>query len=117
MSNFRNMDEPVTRRELHEALDLWGGAIMSRMDAMFAAQTAHLTAHLDARMDARFAATEQRLSAELARHVQASEERLRVFIAALDEKYSDLPPRVAALEGKVVGPKRRKPAIKARRRR
>lgn len=108
MSNPRNMDEPVTRRELHEALDLWAGAILSQMSAQFA------------QADARFAAMEQRisqrLSEEMSRHIRASEENTRTLIAALDDKYRDLPPRVTRLETKVFAPKRRRVA-KARRRR
>ncbi len=111
MSNVRTMDDPVTRRELHEALDLWAGAIISRMDAQFASHTAQMTAQMTALIEA----SEARQLGELARHVQASEERLRVYIGALDDKYKDLPPRVAALERKVFAPKRRVAKVRRRR--
>ncbi|NVB78307.1 MAG: hypothetical protein HOV81_07930 [Kofleriaceae bacterium] len=114
------MDEPVTRRELHEALDIWAGAIMSQMNAQLAAQTAQLTAHLTAHLteviDVRCAAAEQRLATDLARHVQAADERMRAFLAGFEDKYRDLPPRVTKLEAKVFAPKRRR-APKAPRRR
>jgi hypothetical protein len=102
------MDEPVTRRELHEALDIWAGAIMSQMSAQLAAQTAHLTAEI--------AASEQRYRDELARHVRASEKNMRTWIAGLDDKYRDLPARVSKLEVKVFAPRRKRASAKARRR-
>lgn len=113
MSNVRNMDEPVTRRELHEALDIWAGAIMSQMSAQLSAQLAAQTAHLTAEI----AASEQRYRDELARHVRASEENMRTWIAGLDDKYRDLPPRVSKLEAKVFAPRRKQASAKARRRR
>ena len=64
-------------------LELWGGALLERID--------------------RF---EQRLLAELARHTRASAEGLSTQISVIDEKYADLPPRVSKLETQVLRTKR-----------
>jgi hypothetical protein len=65
-------------------LENWGGA---------------LRAHIDR--------TEQRLSAELARHVGAIHEAMSAWFAASDEQYADLPGRVSRLEATVFAPKQR----------
>jgi hypothetical protein len=65
-------------------LELWGGA---------------LRAHIDR--------TEQRLSAELARHAGAIQESMIALFAARDEQYADLPGRVSRLEAAVFAPKQR----------
>jgi hypothetical protein len=49
-------------------LDLWGGALLARMEA-----------------------SEQRLLAELARHIKAAFESMSTQISVIDEKYADLP--------------------------
>jgi hypothetical protein len=36
MSEPRDMDAPVTRRELYEALEIWAGAIVDRLEQRFA---------------------------------------------------------------------------------
>jgi hypothetical protein len=41
---------------------------------------------------------EARLMQEMARHASANQESLSVQIAVVDQKYADLPPRVARLE-------------------
>jgi hypothetical protein len=50
---------------------------------------------------------EQRLLTELARHTRANYEEMSTQISIIDEKYTDLPPRVSRLETKVFAPKRR----------
>jgi hypothetical protein len=65
-------------------LDLWGGALLARMDAF-----------------------EHRLLAEVARHTNATFEAMSTQISVIDEKYADLPPRVSRLEGKMFTPERR----------
>jgi len=69
-------------------LELWGGALLAR---------------LLERIDG----VEQRLLTELARHTRASYEEMSTQISIIDEKYTDLPPRVSRLETKVFAPKRR----------
>ena len=73
-------------------------------------------------IDQRFEAIDQRfdsfrveVGAEIARHLGAFEESLRAQIRALDDKYSDLPGRVAKLENGAPSPKRRATAGKRRR--
>jgi hypothetical protein len=63
-------------------LELWGGALLARIDR-----------------------TEQRMSAELARHAGAIHEAMTALFAASDEKYADLPGRVNRLEYAVFAPK------------
>jgi hypothetical protein len=92
-----DMDEPVTRRELHEALELWANRIVD------------LT------------------TGEIARHVTASEERIRAEMRACFEPLNGVPervarleeliPRVEKLEQRVFAPKRRGRAAPARSRR
>lgn len=70
-------------------LELWAGALELRLhersEQMLAAQEERLFT---------------RLSAEIARLVRSVEESMRGAIAAVDEKYADLPGRVRALESR-----------------
>jgi cell division protein FtsB len=50
---------------------------------------------------------EQHLRTELARHTNAVHESMTAQIAAIDEKYADLPARVHQLEGNVFPLERR----------
>jgi hypothetical protein len=99
MDDATDMSTPVTRAELKaeleqleprldqkldEKLGLWGGALRAQIDA-----------------------SEQRLLTELARHVRAFQEAMSTLIAAVDDKYTDLPARVTQLESAVFRSKRR----------
>jgi hypothetical protein len=88
-----DMDKPVTKRELHEALEIWGGALEARLDAK-----------IDSKLDAMGA----RLSAELAQHTNRILDTMYEVTGAIDETYSDLPARVTRLEAKVFPPKRQR---------
>jgi hypothetical protein len=174
MTEPRNMDEPVTRRELHEVLESWGAELERRITAnvtesvtanVTAAVTANVTAAVTANVTAAVTAnvtaavTEKvtaavtanvtanlresvtadvianltanvpgslytLLSDEMARQIQASEERNRDFMRALFEPYDDHPkrlasveelrPRVERLEAKVFAPKRSSQSPKRR---
>ena len=96
----RDMDAPVTRRELHEALDNWNGAMIRQLTAALSAMEARLTTKAEQ--------MEQRLLAELARHTSAANEEMRGNVAVVDEQYKDLPARVTRLEAKVFAPPKRK---------
>jgi hypothetical protein len=117
MTEPPNMDEPVTRRELHEALGIWGGNLMARMDRQAEVVTAQVTAQVTAAM-----------SVELARQIQASDERMRDYMRALLEPHDGVPervtkleeelvPRVEKLEARAFSPKRRRAASRTRSRR
>lgn len=108
MSNERDMEAPVTRRELYEALDIWLGAIMSRMDVSLDARFAAFDAKLDVKLDTKLGEQVAIIQADLARHVKVMEENGRRGLAVVDEQYKDLPPRVTRLEAKVFAPKRRR---------
>jgi hypothetical protein len=116
-----------TRTELHEALEAWGNTIMDRMDkrmdVRFAAQSAQLTTQLTAQLTtqlttqltAETARLSAHLSHEIARHVTASEERLRSDMRAMLDPHHGVPERVTGLEArvdrleaKVLAPKRRR---------
>ena len=99
MVDSTDMSTPVTRGELRaelaqfeirleqkleQKLEIWGGALLARIES-----------------------TEQRLLSELARHAKAFHEAMMVQISVIDEKYADLPQRVSQLEAKVFARKKR----------
>lgn len=111
MAEPRDMDEPVTRRELHEALEIWGEVladrIEARIDARLEAHRAETRAELQAiRTDLRD--MEGRLHDELARHSSANRDELTGRVNVVDEQYRDLPARVTRLEATVFAPKRKR---------
>ena len=79
----------VTKQDLAEAFD----AFEAKLDAK-------LEAKLDAKLAAFEERLERRLSAQLASHIKAVQEWLATSIKIVDEKYADLPGRVAALEAR-----------------
>jgi len=68
-----------TRKELHEALAVWGGALEERIVTRIMAHT----------------------TAEIARHVTASEERIRADMRAMLDPHQGVPERVTGLEARV----------------
>jgi hypothetical protein len=99
MKTRKPKPEYVTKPMLDEALAAQSATLTATltatMDARFAAQ--------DARIDAKFVVMENRLSADMARHTNAIIEYLGTLLTAFEDKYRDLPARVAALEAKVTG--------------
>lgn len=100
MDERENMAVPVTRGELRQEiakldqkLEIWGGALADRIS-----KVEQRLDRLEKRVDG--------LYVELARHTQAILEALQGRLTAFDEKYADLPGRVARLERKVFAPKR-----------
>ena len=123
MTEPRDMDAPVTRRELHEALDLWSGTINAHTASMIAdsekrmySQTSGLIANVIAESEKRvlgavqlmFETWEQRLLYELRSQTKSSETELATRLVAVDDQYKDLPARVTRLEAKVFTPAKRK---------
>jgi hypothetical protein len=93
MTDAGDMTTPVTRGELRQeltelrqelrqefryGLEMWGGALLARIEA-----------------------SEQRLLAELARHTRASHEAMLAHISACLEPFAGLPERVSRLEAAV----------------
>ena len=72
-----------TRQELHEALAVWAGALEERI---VTGVTAQITAHT---------------TAEIARHMTASEERIRADMRAMLDPHQGVPERVTGLEARV----------------
>lgn len=97
-SSDDDMDKPVTKRELHEALEVWGGALEARIDARFDARISRLETKTEQSKD--------QLSAELAQHADRILEETRKMVGVIDQKYSDLLGRVDALEQSMPPPKR-----------
>ena len=96
------MNAPVTRGEMEQALQPLRAAIT------------HLTDEMGA-MERRL---ERRLESQIQQHINAAVEQIRTFILGLDDKYKDLPARVTKLEelpkrvqrleDKVFAPKRKR---------
>lgn len=121
------MDHPVTRRELreelasyptrkelHEALEIWGGELENRLERKMLVIGEHIAAHVTAQVTAH-------TSAEIARHVTASEERIRADMRAMLDPHHGVPDRVTGLEArvdrlelKVLAPKRRRRTARRR---
>lgn len=116
------MERPVTRRELREELDEELAKLKTELRVEFREEfatkvdlqnmTRLLLREMETRehrmldrMDTMFTALRGdmatmrlELSGELAQYTRAVEESTRAQIAALDDKYADLPRRVTALE-------------------
>jgi hypothetical protein len=103
MSEPRDMDAPVTRRELRDALDTWGGTIVDRLIKLDSKLD-----DLERRMDGKLHGVEMRLKDELRQHTRSSETELAGRLVAVDEHYRDLPIRVTRLENKVFAPPKRR---------
>jgi len=95
------LDRCATRTDL----EIWAGALEQRLeqrlDQRFTTAIATAIAASEQRLFAALEGVAQRLSSELASHTRAIEESMRSAVAAVDDKYPDLPRRVAALEHKV----------------
>ena len=77
----------ATKAELHSALEIWAGALREHTATTAATITSSVTATITAHV-----------SAELARHTGAIMECMQTQIGALDDKYRDIPPRLANVE-------------------
>ena len=110
-----DMDKPVTKRELYEALEVWGGALEARADAKLGVLEARLETKLETKLDLKLDAFRdevrvqlKHLSVELAQHANRIIDTMKEMVGVVDEKYNDLPGRVAVLEAKVLPPRRQR---------
>ena len=78
------LEQAVAKLATKAELELWGGALLARIDS-----------------------SQQQLQADLARHANALHEWLGSMLRAHDEKDTDLPGRVGRLESAVFTPKPR----------
>jgi len=116
MSTDDDMDKPVTKRELHEALGLWGGALEARLEAKLEAKLATKPDRADFEafanaMNAKIDGWGEQLSTEIKQRHDALLDAMALIIGRIDAKYSDLPGRVANLEqrvGVLEAPRRRR---------
>ena len=104
----------ATKAELHSALEIWAGALREELKAdaqqreerMTATITATTTATITATITAATASMTatitaniaEHVSTELARHVGAFKEHTQTQISVIDDKYQDVPPRLANVE-------------------
>jgi hypothetical protein len=109
MTNEANMSTPVTRDELRDELSQLEQRVDRRfeqVDQRFETMLRQMAtkAELELWGGALMACIEQaekRLVMEIARHTQANHEASVRLLAAIDDKYTDLPGRVSRLEGAV----------------
>ena len=105
MNTDEDMDKPVTKRELHEALGLWAGALEARLEQKLEQKLEKLEHKLDAKVEA-FATTINakidgwglQLSLELKQRTDAILEAMSAIIGRIDGKYADLPGRMEQAE-------------------
>jgi hypothetical protein len=109
MSEQDDMAVPVTRGELRyeiakldRKLELWGGAVSARFERFERRMDG-----FEIRVEKRFDALEGHLHADFARFAKAIGESVAQAITVIDEKYKDLPGRVAKLERRTA-PRRRR---------
>jgi len=95
----RKFDDKLDRleRKFDNNLGLWGGALAAQISEL-AAQMRESEKRMLNELPAQIRESEKRMLDELARHSQAGFESMTTRISAVDEKYSDLPARVARLE-------------------
>ena len=111
MVDSTDMTTPVTRGELREELAQLEQRLEQKLDQKLEQKLDQKLAHFATKAELEIwggalAARFTELSAELARHAQAIHEAATRQIAALDDKYSDLPKRMTRLEGRVFGRRR-----------
>ena len=106
MTEPRDMDAPVTRRELHDALGHWSGAIIEKVAAQIRAAIADSEQRVMSVVRDLVQVSEARLTDEIRHRTKGSEEELASRLVAVDEQYKDLPTRVTRLETKVFPPKK-----------
>ena len=126
MPDTSDMSHPITRGELREEL----AALEQKLDQKLEnyptkadlekklenyPTKADLAVHLEGWATrilevarAELAVLREQINADMARHVRAANEEMRDWMRAQDDRYRDLPPRVARLEAKVFAPKRRR---------
>jgi DNA anti-recombination protein RmuC len=125
-SEVTDMSTPVTRGELRDELAQLESRLERKLDDKLGHQErkfddklghlehkfddklGHLEHKFDAKLDlwggallARIVESEKRVLSEIARHTQAVYESMTKQISVLDEKYRDLPERMARLEVEV----------------
>jgi hypothetical protein len=113
----------VSVNVMKKDLEIWGGALLARIDERidqrFAEQDKRIDQRFDElakRFDEMLAVVRKTLSDELRRHANANAEDLATRFTVLDDKYRDLPARVTRLETKAFKPRAAKRPATARRR-
>jgi chaperonin cofactor prefoldin len=97
----RKFDDKLDRlaRKFDNNLGLWGGALAAQISEM-AVRISEMAVQIS-EMAVQIRASEKRVLNELGRHPQAVYESMTKDISVVDEKYNDLPARVARLEVEV----------------
>lgn len=98
--NGRNMDELVTRGELHRSLETWAGAIEHKIVDRIGAMLDRLETRLEQRfkaIDERFTAIDERFG-EVRALILNTEETLIARMDSMFDAHRDVPKRLSALE-------------------
>lgn len=111
-----NMTQPVTRGELHEALGIWAGALraelatradLNELQAQLRTEMQQMAESLMARMTHLINGAFENLLSQLGGILDKTS-AVEAKVLEVDAKYSDLPPRVEALERKAAGRTKRR---------
>lgn len=120
MDNDRDMEQPVTKRELRQELaefrtelraELQQGLsfVIDTLTARMAELRTDIMQHVSTEIARATTASKEEmmrhLSTEFAKATSASNDQHRDQLTVIDDKYKDLPPRVARLERAVFPPK------------
>lgn len=103
----QDMDAPVTRREMHDALGLWRGAIMHDI-------VTQVVPDIITQVKALLQILKDELLTELRGQTRGNAQELEDRLAKSDEPYRDLPARVSRLEATVFGPSPKRNRRRAR---
>jgi chromosome segregation ATPase len=88
---LERVEERVDKCATRTDLEIWAGALEHRLPSS-------LTTTIATTIATALVTIRQELSMEAASHARAMEESASAFARAIDDKYADLPARVAALE-------------------
>jgi hypothetical protein len=127
VSNEPDMDSPVTRRELHESLETWSGAIISKLTSKLTEEIARSTDEVTMRVIAVLDDRVGKVEARLDERVKGAELYIIGRMEAMLDPHRtvperverleahSLPERIRKLEAKVFPPKRRATAARRKR--
>jgi hypothetical protein len=103
MSIEADMSTPVTRGELIDAMSTMARGLIEQIEMRFQEFRQELNKDIARHLGAFREDFRQELNKDIARHLGAYHEAMLTQISVIDEKYADVPGRVARLEAKVTG--------------
>jgi hypothetical protein len=116
MTDEPDMTVPVTRGEMHQALETWANVLLDHMAAVqaglrgeIAATAEHIITQLRAEIGQGIAASAEHIitqvRADNAQLMKSVQDKATTEIRAIDDQYKTLPDRVEKLEDAVFKPK------------